>query len=142
MTHLIRAILHLPLLTFVAGTLACGDNESPPTEDHVPESFEVLVNDVPEDPPFTLASGEQVRLRLKFFNAAGDDLDEVKDSHFAGLTFDPASLASAVRVPDEHYQFDVTGGTPGAGTVTVSFGHSEDADEHTLPPVPLTVTGP
>ena len=43
------------------------------------------------------------------------------------------------RVTDHNYQFDVTGGTPGTGTVQVSYGHGEDADEHTFDPVAATV---
>ena len=65
-------------------------------------------------------------------NAAGEDLDDVEAEHFGGLTFSPASLATVARVADHHFQFDVTGGTPGTGTVQVSYGHDEAADEITF----------
>jgi hypothetical protein len=42
-------------------------------------------------------------------------------------------------VTDHHYQFDVTGGTSGSGTVQVSFGHDEQADETSFDPVAATV---
>jgi hypothetical protein len=124
----------------VAGLLtACGDDETTGTEDHTPVEFLVLVDGVEEDPPFNLQVGQTVRVRLKFFNEADEDLDSVEDSHFGGLTFNPTSLATATRVADHNYQFDVTGNTAGAGTVTVSYGHSEAADERTFPALPINV---
>ena len=86
-----------------------------------------------------LTGGQTVRVRLKFFNAADEDLDDVESEHFGGLTFDPASLATVARVTDHNYQFDVTGGTPGSGTLQVGYGHDEDADEHTFDPIAATV---
>lgn len=43
------------------------------------------------------------------------------------------------RDPDHNYRFTVTGGTPGTGTVQVSYGHDEQADETPFDPVPVTV---
>ena len=80
-----------------------------------------------------------MRVRFKFLNAASDDLDDIESGHFAGLTFDPASLATVTPVADHHYQFDVTAGSPGNGTMQVSFGHDELADETTLTPAAVTV---
>jgi hypothetical protein len=131
-----------PGLLFVAAIVgaACSDNEAPPSEDHTPTSFSIQVNDVPVTAPYTFVAGQTVEVRVKFFNAAGEDLDEVADSHFGGLTFEPASLATVVRA-DHNYQFDVTGANPGTGTLQVSYGHNEAADEHTLSPIaPVTVT--
>ena len=129
----------LILLTALASG-ACSDNEAP-SEDHTPATYSIQVDDVPVSAPYTLVEGQTVRVRIKFFNAAGEDLDEVQDSHFGGLTFEPASLATAVRVTDLNYQFDVTGGTPGTGTLQVSYGHDETADEHTVEPTAdVTVT--
>jgi hypothetical protein len=122
---------------------ACGSDETQaPADDHTPVSYSVLINDVVTDPPFTLAQGQTVRIRLKFLNAAGDDLDDVEGEHFAGLTFEPTTLATAARLSDHHYQFDVTGGTAGTGTVQVGFGHDELADETSFTPVAVTVTAP
>jgi hypothetical protein len=42
-------------------------------------------------------------------------------------------------VTDHNYQFDVTAGPGEAGTVQVSFGHDEAADEHSFDPVAVTV---
>ncbi|HEX6434219.1 MAG TPA: hypothetical protein VFZ87_08240 [Gemmatimonadales bacterium] len=128
----------LLLLTALLAT-ACSDNEAPPAEDHIPVSYSIQVNDAPVS-TYTFVTGETVRVRIKFFNAAQEDLDEVEDSHFGGLTFQPTSLASVVRVPDHNYQFDVTWGSPGSGTLQVSYGHDEAADEHTLPTAAVTVT--
>lgn len=128
----------LLLAAFLA--TACSDNEAPPAEDHTPRSYSIQVNDVPVSAPYTFVAGQTVRVRIKFFNAAQDDLDEVEDSHFGGLTFNPASLATAVRVADHNYQFDVTGGTAGTGTLQVGYGHEATADEHTFPAAAVSVT--
>jgi hypothetical protein len=138
-------LLSCPFVRFAAGAAlallaACGSGETQAADDHTPVSFTVLVDDVPVSSPYTLPSGRTVRVRLKFLNAGGEDLDEVEGSHFAGLTFSPTSLASAVRVTDRNFQFDVTGGTPGEGTVQVGYGHDAEADEHTFPAAPITVT--
>src|SRR3712207_8148934 len=50
-------------------------------------------------------------------------------SHFAALTFDPATLATVVPDGDHNFEFDVTGETPGEGTLEVGFGHDDHADE-------------
>jgi hypothetical protein len=122
-------------------TTACSDNEAPPAEDrHTPTTYSIQVNDRPVSAPHTFVEGQTVRVRLKFFNAAQEDLDEVEESHFAGLTFQPALLATVARVPDLNYQFDVTIGSPGTGTLQVGYGHDEGADEHTFPAVAVTVS--
>jgi hypothetical protein len=136
-----RALLRLSLPALVAPFAACSDNEAPPAEVHTPVSYNILVNDNPVTAPYTFAAGVTVRIRVKFFNAAQEDLDDVEAGHFGELSFNPASLATAVRLADHHYQFDVTGGTEGSGTLQVSFGHDEMADEHTFDPVAVTVTG-
>ncbi|HZN97850.1 MAG TPA: hypothetical protein VFB61_09000 [Gemmatimonadales bacterium] len=116
-----------------AGLLAaCGGDETTGTEDHTPTSYQVLINGVTTTAPFTFTVGQTSRVQLKFFNAAGDDLDDVESSHFGGLTFNPTSMATVARVIGHNYQFDVTGSTEGSGTMTPSFGHDEAADEHTL----------
>ena len=64
---------------------------------------------------------------------------EVEDSHYAGLTFQPPSRATVVRVADRNYQFDVTGSAAGTGTLQVSYGHDPAADEHVFPAAGVTV---
>jgi hypothetical protein len=130
----------LPLAALAVLIAACSDNEAPPAEDHTPVSYNLLVNDVAVTAPYTFTSGQTVRVRVKFFNAAQEDLDDVESSHFGGITFNPASLATAVRLLDHHYQFDVTGGTAGTGTLQVGYGHGELADEVTFTPVDVTIT--
>jgi hypothetical protein len=130
----------VPLAALAAAVAACSDNESPPVEDHTPTSYAIQVNDVPVTAPYAFTAAQTVRVRIKFFNAAQEDLDDVENEHVGGLTFQPASLATAVRRTDHFYQFDVTVGAAGSGTLQVSFGH-ETADEHTFPPEAVTVTG-
>jgi hypothetical protein len=135
MTSLTRV---LPLLAAVLA--ACSDSEAPPAEDHTPASYSLQVDDVPVSAPYTFEEGRMVRVRIKFFNAAQEDLDDVESSHFGAITFEPTSLASVVRVTGHNYQFDVTGGNAGTGTLQVSYGHDEAADEQTFPAAAVTVT--
>ena len=130
----------VPALLLVGVVAACGDDETPSgTEDHTPVRYTVLVDDAETEPPFTLTEGQALTVRLKFFNAEDEDLDIVEDEHFGGLTFSPATLATVARDPDHNYRFTVTGGTPGTGTVQVSYGHDEEADETSFGPVTVTV---
>jgi hypothetical protein len=132
----------VPYLIPVALTFAaCGGDELPSTGDHTPVTYQVLVDNVAVSAPYTLASDEMARVRIKFFNRAQDDLDDVESEHFAGLAFNPTTLATVARVSDHNYQFDVTGQTPGTGTVRVGFGHDNLANEVSFPPVAVTVTG-
>ena len=125
----------------LAGALAaCGGDESPTgTEDHTPATYSVLVNGSEMQPPLTFAAGQTATVQLKFFNAEDEDLDIVEGEHFGGMTFDPATLGTVARDPDHNYRFTVTGGTAGIGTVQVSYGHDEQADETSFDPVPVTV---
>jgi hypothetical protein len=131
-------LLRLATCAALPLAVACGSDETQATEDHTPVIYTILVGTATA-PPLTLTEGQTVRVRLKFFNAADEDLDDVESEHFGGLAFEPASLATVARVNDHNYQFDVTGGTPGTGTVQVSYGHDEEADEHTFEPVAATV---
>jgi hypothetical protein len=140
--------LHRFLLTLVAAAMAalgsaCGNgDELQPNEDHTPVSYNLLIDDQPVSPPYTFVDGETARVRIKFFNAAGEDLDSEEAGHFARLTFNPITLATAVRLDDHHYQFDVTGGTAGEGTLQVGYGHDDFADETVFDPAPVRVTIP
>ncbi|HSJ76845.1 MAG TPA: hypothetical protein VK899_11830 [Gemmatimonadales bacterium] len=127
----------------LAGALllaACGGDETAPVEDHTPATYNLIVNDVPQTSPYALTAG-QSRVQIKFFNAAGDDLDDVEAEHFGRLTFSPTSLATATRLADHHFQFDVTASNPGSGTLQVGFGHDDTADEKVFSPVNVNVTG-
>jgi hypothetical protein len=132
-------LLRLAACAALPLAVACGGDETQATEDHTPASYTILVDGTEASLPLTLTAGQTVRVRLKFVNAEDEDLDDVEAEHFGGLTFEPASLAAVARVTDHNYQFDVTGGTPGTGTVQVSYGHDEAADEHTFEPVAATV---
>jgi hypothetical protein len=137
-TTMRSTLLRLAACAALPLAIACGGDETQATEDHTPVTYTLLVGTA-TTPPLTLTEGQTVRVRLKFFNAAGEDLDDVESEHFGGLAFEPASLAAVTRVTGHNYQFDVTGGTPGTGTVQVSYGHDEEADEHTFEPFAATV---
>jgi hypothetical protein len=136
-----RPLSGLGIASALLFAAACGNDETaPPADDHTPVSYTVFIDGIQATPPYPLTQGETVRVRVKFLNAASEDLDDIATTHFAGLTFTPGALATVTRVPDQHYQFDVTGGAPASGTVQVSFGHDELADETTFtPPVDVVV---
>ena len=88
----------LPVLLLTGALAACSDNESPSgTEDHTPATYTVLVNGSEMQPPIGLVEGQAVSVQLKFFNAEDEDLDIIEDTHFGGLTFSPADLATVAR---------------------------------------------
>ena len=65
----------------------------------------------------------------------------LRRSTSALLTFSPTSLATATRLADHHFQFDVTAQNVGSGTLQVSFGHDDTADEKTFSSSNLNVMG-
>jgi hypothetical protein len=132
------------LALFAAGStlmlaVACNSTETQAPDTHTPVSYTVLVDSAQVSPPIMFTQGQTVTVQLKFLNAANEDLDAIEGQHFAGLTFAPAALATVARVPGHNYRFLVTGGTPGTGTVQVSFGHDSLADETSFTPVATTV---
>jgi hypothetical protein len=136
------ALLPVSRLSLVGALLlaaACGSDETAPAEDHTPATYNLIVDDVPQAAPYALTAGQTSRVQIKFFNAAGEDLDDVEADHFAGLTFNPIALGTATRLADHHFQFDVTAPSAGSGTLQVGYGHDDAADEKTFNPVAVTV---
>jgi hypothetical protein len=127
-----RSAYRLAASAAIAFSAACGDETAPTGDDHTPTSYKVLIEGTEASAPYTFVAGQTVRVQLKFFNAALEDLDDVESGHFAALRFSPASLATAAPVADHHFQFDGTGGTAGAGTVEIGYGHDAQADEHSF----------
>jgi hypothetical protein len=119
---------------------ACGGDETQGNEDHTPTTYQLMIDGVGVIAPYTFAADQTSRVRIKFFNQAHEDLDDVEGEHFGGLTFNPASLATVTRVDGHNYQFDVTGQSPGTGILRVSFGHDAQADETSFPNAAVTVT--
>jgi hypothetical protein len=71
--HVITArtlLLRLAACTVLPLAVACGDDETQAPEDHTPVTYTVFVGGVETAPPLTLTTGQTVRVRLKFFNAA------------------------------------------------------------------------
>jgi hypothetical protein len=132
-------LLRLAACAAVPLAVACGGDETQAPEDHTPVAYTVFVDGTEASEPVTLTQGQTIRVRLRFVNAAGDDLDDVEVSHFGGLALEPVSLGTVARVADHNFQFDVTGGTPGTGDAQVSYGHDEVADEITLQAFDVTV---
>jgi hypothetical protein len=134
-------VSRLSLTSALLLAAACGSDETAPTEDHTPATYNLIVDDVAQTAPYVLTVGQTSRVQIKFFNAAGEDLDDVEAEHFGGLTFSPTSLATTTRQADHHFQFDVTPSNVGSGTLQVSFGHDDLAAEKTFSPVTVNVMG-
>jgi hypothetical protein len=130
------------LFVLLALATACGggSDTTAPAADHTPTTYSLIVNGIPKTAPYTLLTKQQVTVQIKFFNAAGEDLDAVEAEHFGGLTLNPASLGTVTRVTDHHYQFIVAASpTPVSGTLTARFGHDESANEVSFDPAPVEV---
>jgi hypothetical protein len=70
----------------------------------------------------------------------GDHIHDLEDGHFSSLTFSPAGLATIAAVAGEPFMVDVTPqAAPGAGNVTVGYGHDAAADEDSFGPFAVTV---
>jgi len=136
----LRMVIQSSAVAGLGLAAACGGDETQPAEDHTPASYTISINGNPANAPYQFTAGEPVLVQLHFLNQEGENLDNVESSHFAGLTFQPTTLATAERRADHHYQFDVTPGTQaGSGTLIVGFGHDDSADEKTFPEAPVTV---
>jgi hypothetical protein len=140
-TTLTRRVLGLPLTLVTVLAAACGSDETQAADDHTPTTYNVVINEIAATAPYNFTVGQTVRVRLKLFNVAGEDLDAVEAEHFAAISFNPSDLVTIARVPGHNYQFDVTGNTAGTGTMLVTYGHDEQADEVTLDPAEVNVAG-
>lgn len=118
---------------------ACGD-ETAPEEGHMPVDAALFVRGTDVTTGVTIAAGQTARIEVRFLADDGDVITGLEDEHFASLTFAPASLATVAAVSGEPFLFDVTAqATAGTGTVSVGFGHDEEADEDTFGPFDVTV---
>lgn len=133
------------LLSGLLAVAACGDNEAPPEENHTPATAALVVDGNPVDQggQVVLVAGTTVPVEVKFYHDDGDEITGIEDDHFAKLTFTPETLAISEDVPDQHFHKQVTAGSEiGSGSITVGYGHDEDADQLTFPfTVTVVVTG-
>ena len=81
----------------VLAAVGCSSDETVAADDHDPVTVELSVDGAPPsgDGVLHLPEGQTVTVRATFFNAAGDNLDDVEDTHFSRLVFDPAGTATA-----------------------------------------------
>lgn len=130
----------LPIALVAALVLpACGD-ETAPEEEHVPVDATLFVGGTDVTSGVTIGAGQTMRIEVRFLADDGDVIAGLEDEHFASLTFSPAALATVAAVTGEPFMFDVTAqATAGTGTVSVGFGHDEEADEDTFGPFDVTV---
>jgi hypothetical protein len=121
----------------------CSSDETVATEDHDPVSVTFSVDGGPPsgDGKLHLPEGQTVTVRATFLNAGGDNLDDIEDTHFSSLTFDPAGIATPTMDPNAHFSHEVVVNAAAAttGTVMVGFGHDAAADEHSLGPIDVVV---
>lgn len=123
--------------------VGCSSDETVATDDHDPVSVTFSVDGAPPsgDGKLHLPEGQTVTVRATFLNAGGDNLDDIEDTHFSSLTFDPAGIATPTMDPNAHFSHEVVVNAAAAttGTVAVGFGHDDAADEHSLGPIDVVV---
>ncbi len=133
----------LPWLSAVIATVllsACGGDESGPEEGHTPANAALFVEDEEVTDNLLLPAGGTVRVEVRFLDDEGEVITGIDDEHHAALVFSPSDLATTASVDGENFQKDVTAGAElGTGTVTVGYGHDEDADELTFGPFDVNV---
>lgn len=128
------------LVLAAASTLACGSDEVAPDE-HDPASAKLfVVGDAELTPDVVLTAGQTVQIEARFYDDGGEFLADLEDEHFAAFVFSPTGLATTTPVSGRTFAFDVTAqATPGTGTITVDWGHDEEADEDSFGPFDVTV---
>jgi len=139
MTTVSRRLFPAVFVGLLLAGSGCGGNETAPVEDHTPKTYNVLFNEIATTSPYIFVVGQTVRVRLKLFNAAGEDLDNAEAELFTALTFNPTDLVAISKVPGHNFQFDVTGANAGTGTMVVSFGRDSLANETSFPAQPVSV---
>ncbi len=136
----VTTIRYALTVVFALALAACSDDEAPPEEGHHPHSAALFVAGTDVTDALILPSGETVRVEIKFFDDAGDEITGIEDEHFGVLTFSPTTLAATQDVDGHHFQKDVTGGAEiTTGTYTINYGHDEAADEESFGPYPVSV---
>ena len=124
-----------PRLALAALLAGCGGDETAPEQGHAPASAGVFVGGIDVTDALVLPSGEAVRVEVKFYDDHGEEITGIDATHFASLTFTPATLATVADVGGEHFRKDVTGGAEaGIGTYSIGYGHDEAADELSFGP--------
>ena len=125
----------------IALTLAaCGSDEPAPEEGHTPADAALFVGGVDVSAALVLPAGETERVEVRFLDDQGDVITGIEGDHHTKLAFTPAALATTAIVDGQNFQKDVTAqADPGSGTVTVGYGHAEDADELEFGPHDVTV---
>jgi len=133
-------LLRAPVLALAFAIGACSSDEAVAPENHTPASAKLFVNDVDMTSDLVLPAGAVTTVEVRFYAADGDEITGISDTHYAGLAFTPAALATGVGQVDAHFFIDVTAqGSAGTGTVSVGYGHDAAADELTFGPFPVTV---
>lgn len=138
---LFSRVMLVPLAVGAITLAGCGDDPAAPAEaGHTPASAKLFVNNVDVTSNLVLDATETT-VEVRFYASDGDQITGIEDSHYAGLTFTPDTLATPAAVVDEHFFFDVTAqASAGTGSVMVGYGHDVDADELSFGPFPVEVT--
>jgi hypothetical protein len=124
----------LALMVLVLGLVACGDDSSPDENHDVPADGRLFLNGSEvSDGPLGLAANQTVRVEVKFFNEAGDEITGLEDEHFTRINVLPEGLVTVSSVQGENFQKDIIAGPEGGtGTYTIGYGHTASADERSF----------
>jgi hypothetical protein len=134
----------LAVMLLVLGFAACGD-ESPDENHDVPANARLFLNgvDVSDPGPLGLGANQTVRVEVKFFNSADEEITGIEDEHFARVNVLPEGLVTVSNVEGENFQKDITAGAEGGtGTYTIGYGHTASADERSFGIYDIVVAAP
>jgi hypothetical protein len=135
-----RNTFSLSALLIALAFAGCSGDETGPEQGHTPADAALFVGGVEVTNAMVLPAGETVRVEVRFLSDEGAVITGIEDTHHTRLTFTPAALATTATVAGQNFQTDVTAqGQPASGSVTVGYGHGEDADELEFGPFPVTV---
>lgn len=130
-------------LTIATTTFAACDSDevAAPGGHGTPVDARLYADNVELTPDVELPEGQTVRIEVRFVDEHGDVIEGLEEGHYTKLVFDPTDLATPTPVSDQRFFLDVEvlGSSGETGTVSVGYGHSEDADELTFGPFDVTI---
>jgi hypothetical protein len=138
--HTLRLLLATTAFAFTLA--ACSSDESGP-EHGTPASVKLFDTETNSElQPIELPASATTRVTVHFYDADGDDISQelIDTGHFTSLTFGSVAFATSAPVAGEVFQRNVTvfADPLEASTVTVGYGHDEEADDLAFGPYPVT----
>src|SRR5690606_25588098 len=100
--------LSVAIATGVLGVAACDSSESNAPHGHDPVAAKLFVNGAEVTPTIALAGGQTLRMEVRLYDDAGNQITGLEAAHQSAVSFTPATLASVQAVAGQPFQWDVT----------------------------------